>query len=344
MKRISVLASILVVIISFASCKKDKVEPSFVDDYNAPLTEEKGTEHLGDYFPLAEGYSWNYSGREETVGESTISGGGYNETEPINEGYNISNYIKVNPLESITLTSGNYNLYPIEESYDAYGYDYRYYEKTSDAVYCRAFKVDGSEILEVKNPVFIKKPLVVGDSWEIQPSISLETEMEVEDLDFSLGEGTSLIKCKIYVIGEESVSWNGQNALPVRLDERVEASFTFPVNEPGFSGKVEINVELMNIIYLLENVGMIKQEMAMTAKSSTNISAQGEKITAKVNFETEVDLSLDSYDVMGKAVKKSIKITDEEGKVLNIGDNPILNKINVKLQKACKIVSKLAKF
>ena len=168
--------------------------------------------------------------------------------------------------------------------------------------------------------------------------------MEVEDLDFSLGEGTSLIKCKIYVIGEESVSWNGQNALPVRLDERVEASFTFPVNEPGFSGKVEINVELMNIIYLLENVGMIKQEMAMTAKSSTNISAQGEKITAKVNFETEVDLSLDSYDVMGKAVKKSIKITDEEGKVLNIGDNPILNKINVKLQKACKIVSKLAKF
>jgi len=328
MKRISFLVPILAMLVSFASCKKDKVEPSFVDDYNAPLTEEKGTEHSGDFFPLDEGYYWDYSGYEEVIGEMKVSAPGINETEPIDESGNIHSYLVVNSLESINLTSGTHSVYPVRESYFVDGYSYRYFEKTDEAINFRAFNAGYGELTEVEDPLFIKIPLVVGDSWETQPSIDINSALSSDNLGLSTGEIDATIICKMYVIGKESISWDSQTVEPVRLDQIAEAKISIPFNEEGVSGKIDMNLKMTNILYLLENVGLIKQglEMAMTINAS--LSAEGEKMTINMTVDSNGELNLDSHDVNGGTVKRSVKMSDNKGIELNLENEKLSKAIN----------------
>jgi len=342
MKKINLMILASATLLCIAGCKKDKVEPSFVNDYNAPLTEEKGVKYTGDYFPLEEGFYWNYSGNQQIIGEAKYYGGGYDETEPLNETGSLYSYLAVKPLETINLSSGTYSLYPVQESYVETGYELRYFEKTDTAIYFRAYGFDGS-INEVNNPIFLKNPLVVGDSWIAQPSADLNTAL-AEDSDLGIdGEIKANITCKMYVIGSKDTIWNGQNISPIRLDELAEAQISIPVNEEDFTGKIDMDLKMTNILYLLENTGIVLQKMQMIIDIYAQATADGESFKMSLNAEYNGDLNLDSYNVSGPT-KNTIKITDNEGIKLNNAKNPIYQKTLDKSMKVLKTVKNVITF
>lgn len=55
---IILLTGITFLVIS--SCNKDDNIFSYVDEYDAPLTEQKGATHNGDYFPFSQVNYWKY--------------------------------------------------------------------------------------------------------------------------------------------------------------------------------------------------------------------------------------------------------------------------------------------
>lgn len=340
MKKFIFLVPILVLVIGITSCKKDD-SPSFVDDYSPNLTEEKGTEHSGDYFPVEEGYSWYYTGNQILTGEVKYSASGQSQTEPVNKSEPVYSSVLVESLTSVTLESGTYMLYPI---YDNSGesYAYRYFEKQGDGVYFKAFTSESGEIVEVKNPVFIKKPLVVGDSWETQPTVDLNSALGNSELDFVDGDIDANINCKMYVIGIENINWDGGSVSPIRLDQRAEANVSVPFNEDGTSGTINMNMKMTAILHLLENIGVIKQDTDMDMVINASISMEGQKFSINMDLNTKGILELETYDVTGSVTKSSIKITDKKGLELNIDDYPEVYKkaINKSLE-ISKIVKKL---
>ena len=337
MKKISFLVLISAAII-FSSCKKED-SPSFVDDYNVDLTEEKGTEHTGDYFPLAEGYYWRYSVEQSVTGKMVITGGGYDETEPIDETENGYSEIYAGGIQSLELTTGTYQVYPLNE-----GYAYRYFEKNDDAIHFRAFTNGNGEIVEVKNSIFLKIPIVVGDSWETEPLIDALGMEEFDDMGFESSDAESTIKSKKYVIGKVSLSLNGEDVDPIRVDEVTEADAKMSFVEEGVSYNVELNNKMTNILYLLEDVGLVKQDLEMETKSTATINIEGQTITMKMDFNTEGEVTLDSYDLSGSAVKKSIKVTDIFGNELKVEGNPVLENAAKKVLKIANTLKKLSSF
>ncbi len=341
MKKISFLVPILVLLIGITSCKKDD-SPSFVDDYSPNLTEEKGTEHTGDYFPVEEGYSWYYTGNQILTGEVKYSAAGQSKTEPINESAPVYSSVLVEPLTSVTLESGTYMLYPV---YDNSGesYAYRYYEKNNDGVYFKAFTSELGEIVEVENPVFIKKPLVVGDSWEAQPTVDLNAGLGNGELDdFLDGDIDATINCKMYVIGIENINWNGGSVSPIRMDQRAEANVSVPFNQDGGSGTINMNLKMTAILHLLEDIGVIKQDTDMDMVINASVSMEGQKFSMNMDLNIKGLLELETYDVTGSVTKNSVKITDKNGLELNIDDYPeVYKKVIKQSLEISKIIKKL---
>jgi hypothetical protein len=342
MKKFSLLVPFMVLLITITSCKKED-SPSFVDDYNAPLTEEKGTEHNGDYFPLEEGYSWYYSGEEQAIGEMKISFPGENETEKINETMSIYSSVLVEPIESVTLESGNYMLYPVSDYYST-SYSYRYFEKKTDGVYFKAFKSETGDVVEVKKPMFIKKPLIVGESWETQPSIDLNSMLTDSDLNFSEDEMEASISCKMYVIGLENITWKSEEVSPLRLDQRAEATVNMAFNEEGVSVKMNMNLKITSILYLLEDIGVIEQDIDMDMITNISMSAEGQSGSINMNVNVKGDLTLDTYDLSGSSVKNSVTITDKNGVELNIAENETYKKAVEKSLRVAKYIKGLSTF
>ncbi len=340
MKKISLLVPFLVILISIASCKKDD-SPSFVDDYSAPLTEEKGTEYNGDYFPLEEGYSWYYIGEEHATGEIKYSGGGQNQTQPVDETESVYSSILVEPLTSIALESGNYMLYPVKD-FAPTSYAYRYFEKKDDGVYFKAFTSEMGDTIEVKNPMFIKKPLIVGESWETQPSIDLNSMLTDNDFNLSGEEIEASISCKMYVIGTEDITWKSGNVSPIRLDQRSEASISIPLSDEEVTGKMDMNLKITSVIYLLENVGVIEQDMDMDMIVNASGSSGGQTGSINVNIKIKGDLILDTYDLSGSTAKNSIEVTDENGVVLNIKGNKTYEKVVERSLRVARLIKELS--
>ncbi|NJO89423.1 MAG: hypothetical protein HC831_11050 [Chloroflexia bacterium] len=159
MRKITFIALSFITIICANSCKKDD-SPSFVDDYNVPLTEEKGTEHTGDYFPLGEGFTWDYFGLQGFYSKMEILGGGYNDTIAIDTlEFEIDSRLTCGAKETIHLLGGNYNVYPLGSSLSPIE---QCYEKADDGVYLRALKISEDDYIEVENSILIKKTL---NSW-----------------------------------------------------------------------------------------------------------------------------------------------------------------------------------
>lgn len=332
-----ILALLFVAMIAFTGCKKDDAEPSFVDTYDVTLTEEKGTEHYGNFYPIAEGYYWSYYGSQQVDGEMKISSGGQSMTEPLDQSGSTYGTLYVLPAQSVSLSTGTYSLFPIQEN----GSISRYLEKTDDAVYTRAITSESGSIVEVKNPVFIKNPLVVGDSWEIEPTIDLDEMMSAADLSgMSMGSTDMTINCKLFVIGKENLAINGENIEAVRIDEAAEVDLSVPIEMSGASGTMSFNIEMTVILYLQENVGIVKQNLDMKMVVNGKISASGQSATIKITMDTDGVLELDYYDFSGDygSFKNAIKVTDNNGIEINVEDNEMYQQMVNKSLEVLKAV------
>lgn len=323
-------------------CDKDDNLFSFVDGYDAPLTEEKGASHNGDYFPFIEVNYWKYSGYESATGEMTMNYQGEKDTESLDDSYSATSTLTVNSPESISLKSGTYTLYPVRESLTA---DYktthtvRYLEKANDAIYLRAIQLGYDNIIEVKNPVYLKIPLVVGDRWETQPEIDMESLME-GSVDFS-GDISLDMKCVIYVIGKETINWKGDNVETVRLDERAQAKATITVNESGVKGSMILDMQITLYLNYLEGVGLINQDFNISLTMTGSFSGEGEKLTLNMDLDTEGNYILASYNFNSGKSAKIESFNNENGienSLPKFTDNPVMQR---KMEEVVTIVTKL---
>lgn len=320
------------------SCNKDDDIFSYVDDYDAPLTEEKGKTYSGNYFPFMEVNYWKYSGNESVTGEMTMNYQGEKETESLDDSYSCSSTISVSSPESKSLNSGTYTLYPVRETetvdYQT-TYTTRYFQKATDVIYLRAIQLENSEIIEVKKPVYLKIPFVVGDKWEAQPEIDMGNMMETQ-LEIS-GDAKLDMRCMLYVIGKEAINWKGNNVETVRLDERAQAKGKINVEEDGVKGSMSFDIQITLHLNYLEGVGLISQKSDLTLAMTGSFSGEGEKLTLDMKMDTEGNYILSSYNRTGE---KSTNIQNEGGinelrnRFPGLTDNPVIRK---KLEKCVEI-------
>jgi len=314
------------------SCDKDDDIFAYVDGYDAPLTEVKGATHNGDYFPFIKANYWKYTGNENVTGEMTMNYQGEKETESLNDSYSCTSTMAVNTPVSVSLNSGTYTLYPVKETetvdYET-SYITRYFEKSTDAIYLKAIQMDYGSIVEVKNPVYLKTPLVVGDRWETQPEIDMESMMQ-EQVDFS-GDINLDMKCVIYVIGKEAMNWKGNNVETVRLDERAQAKAQINVEEDGVKGTMSFDMQIMLNLNYLEGVGLISQKSNLSLTMTGSFSGEGEKITINLDMDSEGNYILSSYNFKNEkstVIKSEGEKSDFKNRLPVLSDKPnIQNKL-----------------
>jgi hypothetical protein len=284
----------LMIFLAIGACKKDK-SADFVTDYSPTLTEAANTSYSGDYYPFATGYNWYWSGSATTTGSMTVSAGGQKQTQPLDGTESVAGHMIVLAQENITLPSGTYEVLPTDET-DGLT---RYFQVTNTQVIIRAIKMSGSSIVEVTNPVFLKRPLVVGDKWETQPSVDYNQLMNMSDLGSS-GSVTVNTKCMIFVLGQEAITWNSTSTPTIALQER--ASITGSVGMTGVSGTINFNFTLDSRINLKENVGIVKQTQKLEGTMGGTLSYEGQSVSLSMNMTMNATMTLNSYNLTSTSV------------------------------------------
>ena len=156
-----IIVALLLLTITLIGCNKKSSNPvSYVDGYQPDYNELQGTSYTGNFFPVAEGKQWNYTGAVDGSMNIKMSGTYYGQKmdTTITEPLDYSDCIAVShilPPISATLSGKPYTLYP-EEGYaylgmeDTYEEIIRYYEITDSIVYIRAIPEQDVPVLSIR--------------------------------------------------------------------------------------------------------------------------------------------------------------------------------------------------
>jgi hypothetical protein len=313
----------------FAGCSKSN-PASFVDGYSASLTEEKGTTYTGDYFPIREGYTCYYQGSANLRVKLSVPGE-INIDSTINSP--TSGMMSVLPLRSITLSSGAQSLYPIIDMTSITGqamYDTsRFFMKNDSAVYIKAIKSANGSYTEVKNPIYIKSKLVVGDSWETTPELDITQLMQSQDLM----PGTSIsglnlsVQAKFFVAGKEQVTVPIGTRQAIRMEQANEISLSGSMVSDSIHISMNVDAKLTVIYHLVKDTGIIKQNI--TGPINITASAQGMTVTMSLTFN-QCDLGLTSLGTY--AIASAGKCTIQRDNASS--SNPSIEQKMIKISKA----------
>lgn len=288
---------ILLAIISITfltGCSSDESEDplSFLDEYTVDLLEAKGTSYTGDYFPIEEGHTCNYSGFVIMQTKMIIPG-----YDPIDEP-TISptlGMLKVLALRNIPLPSGTVPLYPIVDLSEMQGEitadTSRFFSKDDEAVYVKAMKLSDGSYLEVQNPVFIKSSLIVGESWETAPQMDM-TQLLTGALGEE-GEGSNMTlnaESKFFVVGHEMISLPIGNRWAMRLEQANDISMTGILMVEGMSVNTTIIAKLATIYHMIPDTGIVHQNT--TGPMNMKMSIEGQTISIEIDIEqSELNLT-----------------------------------------------------
>ena len=300
--QLTIIVFIMATLILSACDKKSSNPVSYVDGYQPDYNEEKGTSYTGNFFPVAEGKEWHYSGSMEGTMKLKMKGSYYGQNfdttmvEPMNYPYCVA-VSKILRSISATLGETSYTLFPEEQYADlgmesAYTEIVRYYEVTDSVVYIRAVPGDDG-LVKVTDPVFVKSNLIVGDNWSSNPTVNTSDLMGEDDEVMELNA-----ECKLFVVGMDTVAYyiNGyyEEIQAMQLDEVAEFSGTLKSEEFGdtefkMSGKVLVH------FYLVEDIGIVAQLQHIEISMNGKISDSGGTITINIDMDIDTDLSLSSY-------------------------------------------------
>jgi len=294
MKKLGISLIILttVLVMFLTDCASKKSNPvSFVDDYSVTLTEEEGTTYAGDYFPIEEGYTCNYSGNANMDIRMEIPG-----SAPLEETTDAPalGMLKVLALCSIPLPSGAIPLYPIVDLTDMEGQivadTSRFFMKDAQAVYIKALKMSDGSYMEVENPIYIKSELVVGDSWETAPKLDM-TKLLANEMGETGNQANIDLKAKakFFVVGNESISLPIGTRNAMRLEQANEIDMIGDMFIEGITVDVDITAELATIYHMIPDTGIVHQNV--TGFLEMELSAGGQKITLTININ-QCDLKL----------------------------------------------------
>jgi hypothetical protein len=323
---------LFVLLLLLGACKKDK-KSDFVKDYSPTLTEAKDVVYAGDYYPFATGYNWYWSGSETTSGNMTVVYNGSKNSEPLNGTENVTGFMVVNGPITISLPSGSYAVLSTNETDNTT----RYFQVSDTAVIIRAILMDGmTSPMEVKNPVFIRKPLIVGDKWQSQPSVDYNQFLSQSGM--SGGNIDLTLNCLIFVLGKENITWKNATTNTLALQERAVITGKIDISESGAGGTLNINFTLDARLNLKENVGLVKQAMTLNGTMSGNISGGGENVSLSMNINLNSTVTLDNYDLTGTGLLKSHALKSTETPIQKqLSGNPLAakqyNKVMLVLKK-----------
>jgi hypothetical protein len=281
-----VLTFFLIILILFSliyqtGCKKDEEDSplSYIEAYTVNLTEPKGTTYAGNFFPLEEGYTCYYSGSVDMLTEMTIPG-----YDPIEESIIAPalGMLKVLQIRDIPLNSGLITLYPVVDLSDIDGQitadTSRFFDKDAEAVYVKALKLADGSYLEVKDPVYIKSSLVVGESWRTAPQMDM-TELLAGELNEGIesSDMTLNAEAKFFVVGHEMISLPIGSRWAMRMEQ---------ANDITMKGKCPLTMRMS-----LE--GQTITIKITINKSELNLTSLGENGIAKINDFSSTDPTID---------------------------------------------------
>jgi len=285
------LLMILFLITFLISCSEDdESNPlSFIDGYSVSLTEAKGTTYSGDFFPLKEGHTLNYSGAVDMITELSIPG-----EEPSKESTVAPalGMLKVLAKQNIPLQSGAISLYPIvdltEIEGDITADTSRYFDKDEEAVYVKAIKMSDGSYLEVENPVYIKSSLVVGESWETAPQMDMT---QLFSSEFGETSDMSLdAESKFFVVGHEMISLPIGEKWAMRMEQANDITMKGTLFFYGSAIKLTVTSKLATVYHLLADTGVVHQNTMGTI--NMKMTFEGETISIKMTInQSELNLT-----------------------------------------------------
>ena len=294
MKSLISFSIILFTLIHLTGCKNNEESNplSFIDGYTVDLLESKGTTYIGDYFPIEEGYTCNYSG--STIMHTKMVAPGF---DPIDETTTSPTLgmLKVLALRDIPLLSGTVPLYPIVDLTDMEGEitadTSRFFSKDDEAVYVKAIKMSDGSYLEIENPVFIKSSLVVGESWDTAPQMDITqllTGQFGDDADQS--DITLNAKSKFFVVGHEWISLPIGTRWAMRLEQVNDLTMTGTLQVEGMPVSINTTAKLATIYHMIADTGIVHQNT--TGPLKMIMTVEGQKITITIDIEkSELNLT-----------------------------------------------------
>ncbi len=288
-------------------CKKDEgnpaAGPSYVDSYTVTLTEPEGTTYSGDFFPIVAGYTCSFEGTAN-IQSTSSSPFGASDTTFSGPAYGS---LQVLHRRAVTLPSGTMQLYPVVDETDAPGQyladTTRFFESDTDAVYIRAIKLSNGSYLEVANPMFIKRTLTVGDSWESSPAIDMSQVFADQMSGGTQANFKDSIRAKFFVAGKESISL----PLPfgmrtaVRVEQANDVSLNGTITESQYSMGIAVTSQTATVYHLIADTGIVEQNT--TGVMNLNMTTPLGPVTVSVKIN-ECDLKIISLSGAPRVIAK----------------------------------------
>jgi hypothetical protein len=281
------------IVVYLTGCSSDENENplSFIDGYSVDLLESEGTTYSGDYFPLEEGYTLNYTGSVDMLTEMTIPGYDPIEEPTISPALGM---LKVLPLRDIPLASALISLYPIVDLSEIQGEiasdTSRFFNKDAEAVYVKAIKMSDGSYLEVEDPVYIKSSLVVGESWNTAPKMDM-TKLLAGELSDGVGAEDLTLKAesKFFVVGHEMISLPIGNKWAMRMEQANDITMTGTLLVEGSSVDMTTTAKLSTVYHLIADTGIVHQNTA--GPMNMKMTVEGQSITIKITInKSELNL------------------------------------------------------
>jgi hypothetical protein len=283
----NILSILFFILLLQVACKKENND--FVDSFTPTLTDPVKTTYPGDYFPFQLYNFWEWSGYEYDNGSVSYSSPEGNASESIDSSKADSGYMAVKYLTSITLSTGTYNVLETKET----GNINRFFQSTDTALIIRAIRLsDSGGLIEVKNPVFLRKPLVVGDKWQSQPYV--DYNQLVQDMGGEITTSNINTKCLMFVIGKDNVNRKDTSRDTVVVEERAEITGFMNTDEEGMTGKINLNFTVDAMYYLLKNFGIVDQTMILQGTVNGTFSSSEGSESININITSNQTLALDS--------------------------------------------------
>ena len=277
-----------------------------MDSYAVNFTEPKGTAYTGDFFPLREGYTCNYTGSASIRMQMPMPAG-YPSMDTTSDMPCIG-MLKVLAPRSVSLKSGNYTLFPVvdySEMDSSISQDTsRLYMKDAGTTYIKAMKLSDGSFMEVTDPIYLKSSLVVGDSWFTAPDIDMSQLLTGE-----LGSGTTIsnmtfnTKAKFLVVGKEQVSLPIGVRTAVRLDQANDITMSGTMVSDTVPVTMQVSGQLVEVYHLIADTGIAEQNL--NGPISIKMSAQGMTVNMTLTFK-DCELGLTGVSITSSSAMTPI--------------------------------------
>jgi hypothetical protein len=266
------------------SCNKKDDEVNFVDSYNPPITESKNIVYeVDDYYPLTTGYNWIYDVKFNLKGTIITNG----TKQIVDEPDQMTNTLSVIGPKSVIFKSGTKNV--IEVLNDS---TYQYFQVKPDGIYNVGAYSEGILVEYNLTSPFLKKDLVVGDSWIIDPSSSLSEILSSQ----GISESEVKTYSKMYVIGKQNITISDSSISALRLDQVVEFSMNATNTEGSIKCNTSLNMKLTVPTYLIKGIGLAKEDMSGTLKMDVTCSRNGQTSTGSMDVSITGNMILLSFN------------------------------------------------